>query len=65
MVTSVRHPRSAKPFSLCKYGAAYFITIPLFSQNIQSFVDINSLPPSALSVFIEHADSASIRDSHI
>lgn len=62
---SVRHPHSAKPFSLCIYEATYFMAMPLFSQNSRSFVNINSPPLSTLSAFIKHPDLVSTWSSHI
>lgn len=65
IVTIVRHSRSASPFSLCLYRAAYFIEMPLFSRKVQSLCDMNFPLPSALSIFIIYPDLISARGSYI
>lgn len=65
IVTLVCHLCLANSFSLYMYGAAYFITISLFLQKDQSLININSLLPLVLSIFIEHPDSASMHESQI
>lgn len=65
IITMLLHLYFASLFSLCMYGATYFIAISCFSKNKECFINMNSFLLSVYSIRNKNFDSALIHSNHI